>query len=139
MQSHRVLWNVSLSSGENFRECFGKFEEFKGEPSPWQQLLVYLEESGSEITSMWLTCPGGARHQLPSMGIRDVPLLSAFHKAEKPTKLWHRRRLSAGPGLSGARDQYTIIEAIYSSYKLQIFVSEHDPNVSWSLVVPLEK
>ena len=137
MQSHRVLWNVSLSNGENHRECFGKFEEFKGVISPWQQLMLYLEEAGASITALWLSCPSGAVHHLPSMGISHAPLLSAFHAAEKPTKLRCFRRQSSNPVQTDEPvDHYTVAEATYETHKLQIFVSEHDPNVSWVLDVP---
>lgn len=138
MQSHRVLWNVSLSNGENFREGSGRFEETEGGPSPWQQLLKYIEEAGASITALWLSCPNGARHTLPTMGIRDNPKLSAFHDREKPQRLRCFHRIAGDAGADGEivnADLYTIAEATFKNYKLQIFVSEHDPNVSWVLVV----
>jgi hypothetical protein len=145
MQSHRVLWNVSLSNGENFREGSGRFVEIEGGLSPWQQLKVYLLEWPTgriHITALWLTCPNGARHVLPSMGIRHKPLLSKFHEAEPPTGLRCFRKLggNATPGDPEIKDKdlYTVGEATFETYKVQIFVSEHDPNLSWVLVTPNE-
>ena len=140
MQSHRVLWNVSLSNGENFREGSGPFVEVEGGDSPWNQLLAYLhDEVGAHITAIWLTCPGGARHVLPSLGIKHKPLLHAFHSAEPPISLRCFHRQASDPTKPGeAKDLYTVAEATFKDYRLQIFVSEHDPNVSWSLVIPDE-
>lgn len=140
MQSHRVLWNVSLSNGENFHEGSGSFEEIEGELSPWNKLQRYLNGMGAlEITSLWLSCPSGARHVLPSRSNRNrhQPFLHAFHSAEKPHTLRCFRRLSQAVGdVDESKDLYTVAEASFENYKLQIFVSEHDPNVSWALVVP---
>lgn len=146
MQSHRVLWNVSLSNGENFREGSNPFQEVEGELSPWQQLLAYIAHRGYYITSLWLSCPSGARHHVPSRGTRsttlnikpgDDPFLHAFHSGEKPSKLRCFRRQASDPTSPGDPvDHYTIAEATFAKYKVQIFVSEYDPNVSWVLVTP---
>ena len=141
MQSHQVRWNVSLSNGENYREGHSPFHESENDESPWGRLKRYIDISGLEITSLWLSTPAGARHHLPSRGKRGGnPKLRAFDMAGKPITLRCFRRLAAEgttlQELAEGEDRalYTIAEADYGTYRVQIFVSESDPNVSWVLV-----
>jgi hypothetical protein len=131
MQSHLVLWNVSLSNGENFRECTKPFLEVP-ELSPWQQLERYLEEVGAHVTSVWLSSPNGTRFNLPPISNRH-PRSRIFLNAEKPILLRAYHKNVSGTG--GLKEWFAIAEAQYPTYKLQLWVSEHDPKVSWVIAV----
>lgn len=139
----RVFWKASLSSGETFYEGKGKFAEVTGELSPWKKLLRYVIDKNLEITSLSLTTQKkGETHtfNLPSAG--KNPKFSKFAQAEKPLDYTYcnhiaqeRRIVNNQVKKSKVVEWYACIEAIYSDYKLQIWVDELNPNNSWTLVV----
>jgi hypothetical protein len=128
----RVKWQVSLSNGETLYEGKGQFQRIKGEKSPWQLLLSYMALKEVYITSMSLYTDDGQR----------------FNLAEKPLDyVFFRQMIQDHEGTidetgvaniekTTVADLCTVIEAIYKDYRLQLWVSEIDPRICWTVVVP---
>jgi hypothetical protein len=135
--SHKVGWFVSLSNGETKYEFKNEYVEIKGEASPWSRLLLYLAENDLEITSLGLYTEKGQRFNLPSLG--KNPKFRAFDLAEKPKEYKAYRKLGFDTGngemIEGTDDLFTIAEAVYQDYSLQIWVSERNTNNCWVLKV----
>ncbi len=139
----RVTWNVTLSNGEDYHEYIKPFEHIQGESSPWGRLMKHLEDANAgpelepkdklRITALWLATPHGARLNLPSAGSRD-PRFRPFSMAGVPTRLRCFRSYAEETG--GQSEWCTVAEAeYYGSHKVQIWVSEHDPRISWVLAL----
>lgn len=141
MQTHNILWQVSLETGETYQEGKGKFEEIEGDLSPWNKLLEYLKETDTRITSLSLVnSKTGSTYNLPSMG--KNPNFKPFREAQKPLFYGLMRCVAfetedtdmGDPTKSEKKDWYTVIKAVYPEYSLQIWVNELNTKDSWTLV-----
>jgi hypothetical protein len=140
MQTHRVKWKVATSDGGVFYEGKGDFVEVSGQPSPWQRLDKYLSENKLEITSLSLYTDDGQTFNLPSLG--KNPRFQPFREAEKPIDYNICRYIgkevkvaNLKAGEAQVSDWFTVAEAIYPSYKLQLWVDEKNIKNCWCLVV----
>lgn len=128
----KVKWFVSLSDGQTLFEGKGDYKVIKGELSPWQRLLKTLDKR--RITSLSLYTDDGKRFNLPSAG--KNPKFKVFADAEMPESYNFFRK--AGSDIMEGQVQnyevYTVIEAIYKDKKLQLWVSEANPDNCWTLV-----
>lgn len=141
---HNALWQVSLSSGETFYEEKGDYISVPGQLSPWQRLQKYIVETKTEITSLSLYTNDGRTFNLPSSG--KNPKFRPFSVSKKPIDYNMCRYLGQDIRITGSKqetigssDHFTVIEAIYPDYKLQVWVDEKNTRNSWTLVVPNEK
>jgi hypothetical protein len=137
---HNVKWQVSLSNGETFFEGKGNYQEIPHEKSPWQRLIKYIAENKLKITSIALYTDLGQSFNLPSSG--KNPKFKAFLDAEKPIDYNMFRSLAREAHVVNMKaekakisDWFTTIEAIYSNYKLQLWVDEQNTKNCWVLVV----
>ena len=140
---HNVKFKVSLSNGETFFEGKPPFDEIPNELSPWNKLQEYIFKNKVEVTSLSLYTDSGQTFNLPSAG--KNPKFKVFQKLEKPLDFQCFRAIGRDLDVipkdnkfeatqSGDSDWFTIAEAIYSSYRLQIWVDEQNPRNSWVLV-----
>jgi hypothetical protein len=136
---HKAKWYVSLSNGETHYEDKGIFKVKEGEKSPWQRLDRYCIDNRLEVTSLGLYTDDGRRFNLPSAGNR--PNFPIFYTLTKPLDYACFRALTQGMSYLGAKPQkenlYTVIEAIYSNHKLQLWVDEDNINNCWCVTVPI--
>lgn len=139
----KVRWIVSLSNGETLYEERGNYRTIEGELSPWQRLQAYITENQLEITSIVLTYQvklgndvRDLYYNVPSAA-RD-PKFHAFANAPKPTGYNFFRKMGGdvinGQVDPGTADQFTVAEAIYQDYKLQLWIDESTGN-AWTLIV----
>lgn len=131
----KVKWQVSLSNGETFFEGKGKFISVSGELSPWQKLGQYLKDNNLSITSLGLYTDFGQHFNLPAMG--NNPKFKEFKDILIPSEYKMHRKLSGEmvKGRTVIKDWFTVIEAIYPDYKLQIWVDEKNIKNLWSLII----
>lgn len=141
----RIFWQVSLSNGETFYDGKGIFVHIEGGLSTWNRLIKYTVENKVLITSLSLfTYDKGEKHprtfNLPSAG-RD-PKFAPFALAEKPIDFRYGHFLAQEHDVvknvvvkSVATDWFAYIEAIYPTYKLQLWVDENNTRNSWVLLV----
>lgn len=123
-------WKIGLSNGENFLEGNIPFQIIVGEKSPWLKLQDYIKEKGLKITSLCLVYQDRT-FNLPSAG--NNPKFRAFSEIEKPLSYNFFRML--GSDLNGTQnDLYSVIEAVYSDKKLQLWLNERNPNSCWVLI-----
>jgi hypothetical protein len=128
MQTHNVIWQVSLSNGETLSEDpqFG-----------WQELMKYAAQKDATITSLTLLADGRT-FNLPSAG--NNPKFKYFTDAPKP--LGYRVSRAIGTeynnvgGDKRITDHFTIGIAVYNDYELQIWVDENNCKNSWGQVIP---
>jgi hypothetical protein len=134
---HNVRFQVSLSNGETFYEGKGEYSDLPGQLSPWQRLERYTLEKKLSITSLSLYTEDGQTFNLPSSG--KNPKFQIFTKLEKPLDYNVCRYLARDIDQDGAKisDLFTVAEAIYPTYKLQIWVDEKNVRNSWAAVIPL--
>lgn len=134
MTQHKTYWQVGLSNGLTLYEEKGDYVTVEGELSPWQRLLSYMAKENVTITSLALYS-GDKRWVLPSMG--NNPKFKAFCDAQKPLSFRAYRKMGADieGGQITEQELYTVAEAQYENYKLQLWVSEKNPDISWVLVV----
>ena len=122
--THNIGWNVSLSNGENFQEGKGKYQNIKGELSPWLRLTEYIKENRLSITSLHLS-DGERSWHLPSHG--KNPKFSVFAYARRPHSYRFFRKMGKdikADGSTGSTDIFTVIDAHFDSFRLQLWVSE---------------
>lgn len=132
----KAKWKVSLSNGETFYEDKGNFKALPGELSPWQRLLLYLQEKNVNITYLGLYSDDNKTWNLPSSGRN--PKFSMFSKTKKPINYRMFRTSAMDISLTGgksASENYTVIESEYENMFLQIWVSEEDINNCWSAII----
>lgn len=142
----RVKWQVSLSNGETYQEGKGDFKRVDGEKSPWQKLLSYTALKEVLITSLSLYTDDGHRYNLPSAG--NNPKFAVFETLPKPIDFIFARKMARDHDVmiddkgqasitnTEIADMCAVIEAVYKEYRLQVWVSEYDPKVSWAVVIP---
>jgi len=143
--NHKVKFQVSLSNGETFYEGKGEYQDFQdGRPSPWNRLLRYIVDNGLDITSISLYTDDGQRFNLPTSG--HNPKFREFDEAEKPIDYNFGRKMAreADAVRDGRQvkltsdwetsDWYTFIEAIYTDYRMQLWVDENNPKICWTLL-----
>jgi hypothetical protein len=122
----RLQWKISLSNGTNFTES-----NFDGKNPPWLMLKDYLLKENLKITSLCLI-DGKRTFNLPSAG--NNPKFRAFVNAQKPVDYNFFRML--GTNIAGQDlELFSVIEAIYSDYKLQLWVNEYNPDSCHVLVI----
>ena len=133
----KVRWIASLSNGETLYEERGNFKTIEGELSPWQRLLLYINENELKITSIALTYDEKTRYNLISLSAN--PKFHAFSNAKKPEGFNFFRKLG-GDVIDGkidrvTADNFSVIEAIYKDgRKIQLWVDDNNGN-SWTLMV----
>lgn len=143
METHTVKFQISLSNGETFFEGKGPFKEIPGEKSPWQKVIDYLIDNKVEITSLALYTDEGRRFTLPHAGKNpkftpqikgDFVLPIDFNlfryieqdmKATPTGEITDRRTVTL----------FTVAEAIYPNYKVQLWVDEKDHNNCRILII----
>lgn len=116
-------WVAGLSNGETVVEGKGIAERIEGQDSPWWKLQTYLEQNNLQITSLgiWIN---DRHYNLPSNKPKfggEIPLRYNFF-----------RKVSVDY-LTGSDDyeHYICVEAIYDTYKIQMYVDENDTNKMW--------
>lgn len=131
MQTHNVKWKISLSNGETLHEGKGNYKEVKGEVSPTQRLYKYIEENNLTITSLSLYTDSGYTYNLHSLGTN--PQFHIFNRGEKPIEYKVFRQL--GTNVGNKSDLYTVAQATYKHFSLQLWVDENNPKNCWSLAI----
>jgi hypothetical protein len=145
IDTHSVRWCVSLSNGEDHKEGKGIFAEYEGELSPWQQLQQYLFKNKLVIRNLYLETQRGQRYMLPSMGKNpkagmlantaiplDYNMFRFLGRDMNVTK--EEGKMVARPDFNP--DWFTVAEAIFPGYRLQVWVNERNTLQSWSLITP---
>jgi hypothetical protein len=128
-----IKWFCSLSNGRTYYEDKNEYTIVKGGFSPWGRLLKNIEKEDLKITSLGLYMDNGRRWNLPSAGTN--PRFSAFDLAEKPISYNFFRRLGVDIGEVRKEERFAVVEAIYRDRKLQLWVSENNPDNCWGLIV----
>ena len=132
---HTVKWYVSLSNGETFFESKGDYKNLPDVKSPWQRLIDYTIDNNVDITSLGLYTDDGRRWNLTSSG--NAPKFNAFSNAMKPIDYNIERSLSREMRRDGSVEVlefYTVARAIYSTFELQIWVNNKNPDISYSYI-----
>lgn len=131
----RLKWHVGLSNGESYTEGAKPFLVVPDQLSPWLQLQEYLKANDLKITSLQIidTLPIKVRRfHLPSSG--SNPKFRAFMLSEKPLEYKFARVLGGNVLGPANTEVFARAEAVYQSYRLQLWVSENDPDNCWVLV-----
>jgi hypothetical protein len=122
----KIKFVVGLSNGESLVEGKGKLERIAGGLSPYHKMRKYLEDEGLEITSIGLWA-GDIHHNLPSFAQKFNGL--------KPKGFEFFRRYEEDDALAGgAVNIYSVAEAHFELFKLQLWINENDLNKSWVVV-----
>lgn len=129
-----VRWQVSLSNGETLYEGKGGYKTIEGGLSPYQRLLEYLSANDLKITSMSLYTDSDQHFNLPSSG--NNPKFSEFGQLSKPGnyKMFRKVGFDISAGNKENVEEYSVIEAIYPEYKLQLWVDENNVKNCWVLI-----
>ena len=143
MQTHRVKFKVSLSSGETYYEGKSPFENIPGQLSPWQRLIAYTVTHKCLITSLSLYTEDGHVYNLPSAG--KNPRFHLFRENKKPIDYNYFHSVATETNVTQeygidkksqkVADWYAVIEAVYPDHKLQIWVDELNPKSCWALII----
>jgi len=119
----QIKWIAGLSNGETIIEGEGIASENQ-ELSPWWSLRKYIEDKGLKIHSFYLS-KGDKHFNLPSIKPKfrgDIPLdYNCFTKCATDSLV----------GNSDSDEYYRCAEAIYKDCKVQLYVSEIDPDKCW--------
>lgn len=142
LKRHSIFWQVSLSNGETFYENKGDYKTIPGELSPWNRLQKYIADNKLLITSLSLYTQDGRTFNLPSAG--RSPKFRPFQVAEKPLDYNYAHYIAREHDIvdnevqkTEVSEWFTVIEAIYPEYRLQVWVDEQNPKNSWVLVVKI--
>ncbi len=135
--THNIFWTASLSDGSTIYEGKGEYAIEPGQLSPWQRLRVFLNENPTiKITSLSLYTNDNRRFNLPSAGRN--PKFKIFAESEQPTGYNFKRLAGIDFDMAGKQEGteiYAIIEAIYATKTLQMWVSDSDTRNCWSVIV----
>lgn len=135
----RLKWKVGLSDGNNYIEGIAPFDTVSGELSPWLKLQKYIKENNLTIKSLSLIelFPDARKNRtynLPSAG--KNPKFRAFDIASKPID-YKFFRMVAGDVTSNNNTkidtEFAVVEAIYETYSLQLWVDERNTRNCWVL------
>jgi hypothetical protein len=141
----KVFFIASLSNGETVVEGRGVWYWANEIPSPWNRLIRYTVEKKLTINSLSLSTPHGAVFTIPTAGGRPRFRGFADDKALKPLDYEVKRYLARDMDI-GIVDKkaeiegveiaefYTIAEAIYKDYSVEVWVNELNPRLSWTVV-----
>ena len=133
--THNVKFKVSLSNGDIFFEGKGEMIDTP-ESSAWAKLDKYCMQNKVDIVHMSLYTDDGREFHLPSAANR--PSFRAFFNLEKPLDYNCYRKLFGsvnGGGAVDAKQLFTVIEAIYETHSLQLWVDENNINNCYGLCV----
>ena len=140
--SHKVRWGVILSDGSTFYEGEGIFKDIKGKLSPTQRLLARMADNRLKIVDLWLHVDKKITFHLPSTG--ELPNITMLHKQQVPIDYNVFRYIDAHVNRSGVvlgreylKQHFTVIEAIFGTYKLQLWVDENYPHNCHTHILPL--
>ena len=139
----QVLFIASLSNGQTIVEGKGEWCWADGLKSPWNRLVRYAAENELNITSISLFTTSGATFTMPPMG--GKPRFKGYTNQtpeETPIDFEVKRFLARDLDVSiqnnvGSVDKteiaefYTIAEAIYKDFTLQLWVNELNTRNSW--------
>lgn len=140
----RVSFTASLSNGEIIVENKGDWCWVDGLKSPWQRLIRYAVEKKLAITSLSLITPNGQILTLPPIGKAHFVAYVGIPEADRPLDFEVKRYLAREMSANGAKgtveiesvaikEFYTIAEAIYKDFTLQLWVNELNPANSWTV------
>lgn len=145
---HKINWTASLSNGASFFEGKGEFAELEGAKSPFQKLIDYTIDNQVEIRSFGLYCDKKV-WMLPSLSPRYQ--IGMLDKELKPLGYNLFRYVDADLNGNNADENgtihiekrdikswWTVAEAIYPDFKLQIWVNEFNVDVSRVHIVPIK-
>lgn len=129
MEENKIKFVVGLSNGENLIEGEGILSIISGEDSPWWKLQKYLKDNNFKINSLYLSL--GDRHFI-------LPSIEPKFGGESPIR-YNCFRKHAMSILSGRdkEERYICAEAIYSQYKVQLWVDEKEGLKSWVNIIKL--
>ena len=124
----KIQFVCGLSNGESLIEGKGILSIIKGEDSPWNKLQKYIKNSNLIINSfnLWV----GDRHF-------NLPSINPKFGGKSPVSYNCFRKLGfdAVTGAEEIKENYICAEAIYDTYKIQIWIDEQDTNKSWINIV----
>jgi len=138
MQTHNVKWQVSLSNGETFFEGKSQFADVDGELSPWQKLMKYIDANSLSITSLSLFS-GNRNYNIPPMGENPKfnPVIGG-QVSQKPFDFNMFRYAEGDIDSSGSVTPdklYTVAEAFFNGFKVQLWVDENNVDNCWVRIV----
>lgn len=143
MRKTVVFWKVALSNGETHSEGAGQFVEVEDGLSPWGCLVDYMTHTGATVTALSLFTKEGQTWNLPSIG-KGSPRFRFFDGVKPDVLVFFGvvgSDINPDTGKpEGGADHFKVIEATYwrgsvtEVSRLSIWVDEHDPRNSWSLV-----
>ena len=135
---HKVNFTASLSNGETIYEGKGDYKEVAGQPSPFQQLQSYLIENKLTITTLGLYTSDGRSFFLPTTSGRHN--IGKLQEEFKPYDYNLFRYMDASMNMNGEIESidrhFTVIEALFEKYKLQLWVNELDTRSARVHLVP---
>lgn len=126
----KVKFRVGLSNGESLIEGKGILSIVAGEDSAWHKLQKYLLDNNLTIQSISLVVKdGGNRHF-------NLPHSNSRFECLSPTG-FNCFRYFASDSDQENTEHYTVAEARFEGYKVQLWVSEIDTDKSWITVIPI--
>jgi len=116
IQRSKIKWFAVLSDTSLIIEGVGICEEVGGEDSSWWKLQDHLEKNDLKIVGLGVMCDG-KRIQLPL----DADKYNSF------------RNVVLGSSGTEVTEYYTVVEAIYKNYTIQIWIDEYQNNINVKL------
>lgn len=142
----KVQFIASLSNGETIIEGKNDWCWIDGQKSPWNRLIRYSVDKKLTITSLSLYTPSGATYTLPPIG-RKAKFAGYSNRSENeiPVDFEVKRFIARDMKIAGIKNDlkiekvnilefYTIAEAIYKNFTLQLWVDENNQKNSWSVI-----
>jgi len=141
----QIFFISSLSNGETIIEGRGDYSWKPGIKSPWNRLVRYSAEKKATIISLSLCTPGGATFTFPP--ISGKPRFKAFTELtpeERPLDFEVKRFIAQEMNVginkkkttitdNAVAEFYTIAEAIYKDFSIEIWVNELNIKHSWTV------
>ena len=126
----KIKFVCGLSNGEDLTEGKGILEIVSGQDSPWWKLQKYIKENNLKITSFYLSY--GDKHFV-------LPSVSPKFGGQSPIGYNCYRRYEGDVLGSGQNyEHYAVAEALYPTFKVQLWVDEKEGEKSWVNVVKLK-
>lgn len=146
----KISFLVTLSNGEKVIENRGDYRWIDGQPSPWNRLITYVAKNKLSISWLGLVTEDGQVYNLPMSGGKSR--FAEFNKPDsiKPNYYEVKRFLARDMDVVAENRRaniqdvrvvefYTIAEAIYTGFTVQLWVDEIHPKRSYTVVKNNEK
>lgn len=122
----KIKWVAGLSNGVTLVEGEGIVSNIPGEDSAWHKLQKYIKDNNLTVNSFYLSL-GDKHFNLPSVKPKFGGMVPITYNCF--------RYVDTDFATTTLYGLFKCAEAVYSDFKVQLYINEMDTNKSWVNIV----